>query len=123
MADRKMNEFALVSDAAHIYGELADGSQVKIKKSDLALLISNILGLNGWKSYGNIGDKSMDSIDNGFGYSGGGSSNSGIDGIFLSFNYSGAGLQLKSDINSDTIKFRTANFNRTWRDWKTISFT
>lgn len=35
MADKRMNEFVPVTDGAYIYGEAANGSQMKIKKSDL----------------------------------------------------------------------------------------
>lgn len=45
MADRKMNEFALVRDAAYLYGEGADGNQVKIEKEGV---MQNI-GL--WRKY------------------------------------------------------------------------
>ena len=37
--DIKMNSFAQATDAAYIYAEAANGSQVKIKKSDLLSLI------------------------------------------------------------------------------------
>lgn len=33
--DIEMNAFKLLADAAYIYGEAADGSQVKMKKSDI----------------------------------------------------------------------------------------
>ncbi|WP_417189076.1 pyocin knob domain-containing protein [Bacteroides sp.] len=33
--DIKMNQFQVVTDAAYIYAEASNGSQVKIKKSDL----------------------------------------------------------------------------------------
>lgn len=42
--DIEMNAFASVTDAAYIYAEAADGSQVKIKKSDLIELIKSGLG-------------------------------------------------------------------------------
>lgn len=35
MADKRMNEFALVTEVEYVYAETADGSQVKIKKNDL----------------------------------------------------------------------------------------
>lgn len=38
--DIKMNQFQIVSDAPYIYVELADGSQGKIKKTDLINLLS-----------------------------------------------------------------------------------
>lgn len=37
--DIAMNQFQIVSDAPYVYVELADGSQGKIKKSDLAEVI------------------------------------------------------------------------------------
>ena len=37
--DIKMNAFTPAADSAYIYGEAADGSQVKLKKSDLVELI------------------------------------------------------------------------------------
>lgn len=46
MADIEMNAFKLLADAAYIYGEAADGSQVKIKKSDLASVLTSQIGLN-----------------------------------------------------------------------------
>ena len=42
MADKQdiaMNQFQMVTDAAYIYAEAANGSQVKIKKSDLVEVI------------------------------------------------------------------------------------
>lgn len=42
--DIKMNQFPIVTDAAYIYAEAANGSQVKIKKSDLVELIKSGLG-------------------------------------------------------------------------------
>ena len=41
--DIKMNSFAQDTDAAYIYAEAANGSQVKIKKEDLAKLIADSL--------------------------------------------------------------------------------
>ena len=38
MADKRMNEFAPATDGTYIYGEAANGSQVKIKKEDLAIV-------------------------------------------------------------------------------------
>ena len=37
--DIKMNQFQVVTDAPYIYVELADGSQGKIKKSDLVEVV------------------------------------------------------------------------------------
>ena len=46
MADKQdiaMNQFQMVTDAPYIYVELADGSQGKIKKSDLANVVGEIM--------------------------------------------------------------------------------
>lgn len=43
--DIAMNQFQVVTDAAYIYAEAANGSQVKIKKSDLADVLFNQKGL------------------------------------------------------------------------------
>ena len=43
MADIHMNDFTAASDAAYVYGELANGSQVKINRNDLANSLNNIL--------------------------------------------------------------------------------
>lgn len=50
MADKKMNAFAPVADAEYVYAEAADGSQVKIKKDDLATILAKLIPLNysGW---------------------------------------------------------------------------
>lgn len=51
MADKRMNQFTPATDMEYVYAELADGSQVKIKKSDL---------LNGtFQNKGTV-DKSLD---------------------------------------------------------------
>ena len=42
--DIKMNQFQIVSDAPYVYVELADGSQGKIKKSDLANMMNTLIG-------------------------------------------------------------------------------
>ena len=43
--DIKMNSFAQATDAAYIYAEAANGSQVKIKKSDLFTSVFAYKGL------------------------------------------------------------------------------
>ena len=42
--DIAMNQFQIVSDAPYVYVELADGSQGKIKKSDLANVMNTLIG-------------------------------------------------------------------------------
>ena len=44
--DIKMNQFQVVTDAAYIYAEAANGSQVKIKKSNLVVLMKSELGFS-----------------------------------------------------------------------------
>ena len=41
--DIRMNQLPTATDGAYIYAEAADGSQVKIAKSDLAILIRNAI--------------------------------------------------------------------------------
>lgn len=43
-SDIAMNQFQIVSDAPYVYVELADGSQGKIKKSDLANVMDTLIG-------------------------------------------------------------------------------
>lgn len=54
--DIKMNSFAQATDAAYIYAEASNGSQVKIKKSDLAKIIGKLLPIgNDFFYEGSIG--------------------------------------------------------------------
>lgn len=54
--DIKMNIFAQATDAAYIYAEASNGSQVKIKKSDLAKIIGKLLPIgNDFFYEGSIG--------------------------------------------------------------------
>lgn len=112
--DIKMNSFAQATDAAYIYAEAANGSQVKIKKSDFFNLLP-------FKNYG-ILEGSLDEIDSGFGYNSTGDG-SGISGMFFCVNYSQCRWQLKSDLLGNTLKARSCNFNGEWTNWKSISFT
>lgn len=49
--DVAMNTFPVVTDAAYIYAEAGDGSQVKIKKSDLANMIKALIPTFGYVTY------------------------------------------------------------------------
>ncbi|QUT36645.1 hypothetical protein INE90_03441 [Bacteroides uniformis] len=54
--DIKMNSFTQATDAAYIYAEASNGSQVKIKKSDLAKIIGKLLPIgNDFFYEGSIG--------------------------------------------------------------------
>ena len=57
--DIKMNSFAQATDAAYIYAEAANGSQVKIKKSDL---LSSVLSGNLNYPNGDINELKNDGI-------------------------------------------------------------
>ena len=47
-----MNEFATATDGAYIYAEAADGSQVKISRSDLVQVIRAHIGITGMNYLG-----------------------------------------------------------------------
>lgn len=55
-ADIKMNEFPAVTDGAYIYAEAADGSQVKISRSDLVQVIKAHIGITGMNYLGAVSD-------------------------------------------------------------------
>ncbi len=49
--DMAMNTFPQVTNAEYVYAEAADGSQVKIKKSDLAAIMGELLRVSGLHLY------------------------------------------------------------------------
>ena len=89
--DIKMNAFTPAMDGAYIYAETANGSQVKIKKSDLlrSILQPMVLPIS---SENKIGD--YDNTDSGYGYYNNSSDTSGqyapagTAGIFIRFKVS-----------------------------------
>nr|DAG56113.1 MAG TPA: hypothetical protein [Bacteriophage sp.] len=118
--DIKMNVFPQVTSAEYIYGELVDGSQIKIKKSDLACLIgaviysSSITDLDKIETSGiyPIGDK-CENVPSG---------SEQTQGCIL--------FHLHWDINCSKQLYFTYNGaifyrfkTRFWSDWKKISFT
>lgn len=60
--DIKMNSFAQATDAAYIYAEAANGSQVKIKKSDLVEVIRAAMPVATLTNKG-LADRSQGKID------------------------------------------------------------
>ena len=65
MADKRMNQFTPATDMEYVYAELADGSQVKIKKSDLANILKDYLGIiNQTVILGDIGSRWYRKIEN-----------------------------------------------------------
>lgn len=55
MADKRMNDFMLADDAEYVYAEAGNGTQVKIKKSDLLRNMFQIRGIiNGGTDFNTI---------------------------------------------------------------------
>lgn len=93
--DIKMNQFQVVTDAPYIYVELADGSQGKIKKSDLAEVIraampiatqtmNGLMSANNIIYKGNVGQDNLENVGSSFGYAYGDGDGSGISGLICS---------------------------------------
>jgi len=134
--DIKMNSFAQATDAAYIYAEAANGSQVKIKKSDLVEVIraampvvtQEIKGLmppNAIIYKGMLGATDLKDADSSFGYAYGNTDGSNAVGPYLSLNVAGGYMfQLKVSVLGDSLKFRTYHKDTDiWSSWKSISFT
>ena len=58
--DIAMNQFQVVTDAAYIYAEAANGSQVKIKKSDFIDIVKRYI--TSVRFAGGIPDSDLNSI-------------------------------------------------------------
>ena len=132
--DIAMNQFQVVTDAPYIYVELADGSQGKIKKSDLAEVIraampiatqtmNGLMSANNIIYKGNVGKDNLENVGSSFGYAYGDGDGSGISGPFLSLKAESI-FQIKSSFAAGTLKFRTYNMQtKEWSSWKSIHFT
>ena len=133
--DIAMNQFQIVSDAPYVYVELADGSQGKIKKSDLIELIranmplatqtmNGLMSAKGIINKGNIKENDLLSVGSSFGYSFA-DDGSGLYGVYLSLEgVLGYIFQLKVSNDATALKFRTFSAtNNEWSSWKSISFT
>ena len=134
--DVKMNSFAQATDAAYIYAESSNGSQVKIKKSDLVEVIraampivtqinKGLMPPNAIIYKGMLGANDLKDVDSSFGYAYGTNDGSNTVGPYLSLNVAGGYMfQLKVSVTGDSLKFRTYHKDTdTWSSWKSISFT
>ena len=120
--DIAMNAFTSATDAAYIYAEAANGSQVKIKKSDLFTSVFAYKGL--LSSY-----KDLNTIsENGIYYSAFAmNSPENISGLLLHYaekdmasqiliNSRNGGLYTRSRV------YNTGNWDK-WTEWKSITLT
>ncbi|RHJ71369.1 MULTISPECIES: pyocin knob domain-containing protein [Bacteroides] len=120
--DIKMNSFAQATDAAYIYAEAANGSQVKIKKSDL---FTSVFAYKGLLS----SDKDLNTIsENGIYYSAFAmNSPENVSGLLLHYaekdmasqiliNSRNGGLYTRSRV------YNTGNWDK-WTEWKSITLT
>lgn len=131
--DIKMNSFAQATDAAYIYAESSNGSQVKIKKSDLVEVIRGAMPVATETTKGLMPangiipistEQAGDLLNTGsaFGYSHQ-EDGSGLYGIFLSIKQNSV-FQLKASFDGSALKFRVYNQTKQeWSSWKSISFT
>ena len=125
MADKqdiKMNSFAQATDAAYIYAEAVNGSQVKIKKSDLFTSVFAYKGLL-------REDKDLNTIsENGIYYSANAlNSPERVTGLLLHYMETDMASQIL--INSRTGElytrsqvYNTGNWDK-WTEWKSITLT
>jgi hypothetical protein len=119
MADKRMNQFTPATNMEYVYAELADGSQVKIKKSDLFSLLFQV-------KYSFNGDLN-DLKENGIFYTTGDTINGYNTGILLCFALEGAVIQISTSVFNNNIGYRTLLYNNgkwdQWTDWIAVSFT
>ena len=120
--DIAMNQFQVVTDVEYIYGETANGSQVKIKKSDLFTRVFAYKGLL-------REDKDLNTIsENGIYYSAfAENSPKNISGLLLHYAENDMASQIL--INSRTGElytrsqvYNTGNWDK-WTEWKSITLT
>lgn len=120
--DIKMNQFQVVTDAPYVYVELADGSQGKIKKSDL------FASVFAYKSLLRE-DKDLNDIsENGIYYSANAlNSPERVTGLLLHYMETDMASQIL--INSRTGElytrsrvYNTGNWDK-WTGWKSIALT
>ena len=126
--DIKMNSFAQATDAAYIYAEAANGSQVKIKKSDL---LSSVLSGNLNYPNGDINELK----NNGIYYVGSNPTAKDVGITFLGvFAAPPSVMQIGYDSNYEedsaaialkvrfVLRGNDASYS-TWSKWMSISFT
>ena len=119
--DIKMNQFQVITDAAYIYGEAANGSQGKIRKSDL---LSKMFQYRGEVSenYDNFIENGIYQI-----YYGSNVTNA-PDGISFGFllvfktEFYLAQIALEVRPGNMAVKLRT-NSGSAWSGWKSVTLT
>ena len=120
--DIKMNSFAQATDAAYIYAEAANGSQVKIKKSDL---FTSVFAYKGLLS----SDKDLNTIsENGIYYSAFAmNSPENISGLLLHYAEKDMASQIlinsrNGELYTRSRVYNTGNWDK-WTKWKSITLT
>lgn len=121
-SDIAMNQFQVVTDLSYVYGETSNGSQGKIKKSDL---FASVFAYKGLLS----SDKDLNAIsENGIYYSVFAmNSPEGVSGLLLHYaekdmisqiliNSRTGGLYTRSRV------YNTGNWDK-WTGWKSITLT
>lgn len=122
MADKTLNAVTTAKDGSYIYAEDASGNQIKISKADLATVVAGVMSANrlfDFNYLGNLQASDLNDVGNGFGYAYGINDNSGVNGIFVSFNVMNFKLQIKADmVTNGVIKYRKYNQSTsTWSEW------
>lgn len=120
--DIAMNQFQVVTDVTYIYGETANGSQVKIKKSDL---FTSVFAYKGLLS----SDKDLNTIsENGIYYSAFAmNSPENISGLLLHYAEKDMASQILINSRTGELYTRSQVYNAgnwdNWTEWKSISLT
>ena len=120
--DIAMNAFQVVTDVEYIYGETANGSQGKIKKSDLFTSVFAYKGLL-------ISDKDLNTIsENGIYYSAFAmNSPENISGLLLHYTEKDMASQIlinsrNGELYTRSRVYNTGNWDK-WTGWKSITLT
>ena len=120
--DIAMNQFQVVTDVEYIYGETANGSQVKIKKSDLFTSVFAYKGLLG-------SGKDLNTIsENGIYYSAfAENSPKNISGLLLHYAENDMASQIlinsrNGELYTRSRVYNTGNWDK-WTEWKSITLT
>ena len=120
--DIAMNQFQVATDVTYIYGETANGSQVKIKKSDLFTSVFAYKGLL-------ISDKDLNTIsENGIYYSAFAmNSPENISGLLLHYVENDMASQIlinsrNGELYTRSRVYNTGNWDK-WTEWKSITLT
>ena len=121
MADKKMNEFQQVADAEYVYVEAADGSQVKIKKSDL---FSSIFQYRGLASSHDFNDNDISGSYQTGDFSRNAANNPGVGyGVLVCMDVGSYLLQFSFDMFEKKMYYRMRTNLNEWKNWYYVSFT